>query len=951
MKINTPVTDKQLHMEDGTILVSKTDRKGIITYCNRNFIEISGFSESELIGKNHNLVRHPDMPPEAFQDLWDTVHAGKPWSGIVKNRCKNGDFYWVYANVSPVRRGGEIVEYISVRSKPSETQIRDAEALYEKLRAGQVSLKPGRIAAARARLKSMRIWHKLGATFALLATLACLAWGVMLAGLDSLSDSMLMANNDRMAAQAIGEVNHGVSESRLILRDLADVSADEALRTRAVSALNTQIATITDGLSALGSSDLQGEELSARRDYHDSHRAYLEQLLQPLLSSLRGADGTTAGAVLEQLPAHVERMEKARLHLGEVQAAVSAQESEAALAAYERARWQSQWMLGIGLLLSAALLTLLLRRILQRLDYAHQKLLEMAEGNYFDWVEFGHLDELGRVLQSLKSLQINLGFDVMDAREQQFAATRVRQALDNVSASVMVADPENNIIYLNDSVRQLFLTAQEDIRKELPNFDATQLIGGNIDQFHKNPAHQRSLLERLSGRHEAGFPIGGRTMHFVANPVLGDHGERLGTVVEWQDRTEEVAIEEELSALVSAAREGDLSQRAGTDNRNEFLQRMSEGINVMLDTVSKVFADVERTMSAIAGGDLTRNIEGDYSGVYAELQKSVNETIANLEHTVGQINDASDVISTAATEIVSGNNNLSARTEQQASSLEETASSMEQLTSTVKNNADNAQQADQLAAGARQTAEKGGEVVGRAVTAMGEISTSSGKIAEIIGVIDEIAFQTNLLALNASVEAARAGEQGRGFAVVATEVRNLAQRSATAAKEIKDLIQDSVGKVEAGTALVNESGETLDEIVSSVKKVGDIVNEIAAASAEQTAGIEQVNRAVSSMDETTQQNAALAEQTSAASASMSEKASQLMEVVRVFALSGRQGAAPGKPSAGGAATARAPAASAQSFSPPAPRPAPAARPKPAAPAPAARAMPRVADDDSEWEEF
>lgn len=296
----------------------------------------------------------------------------------------------------------------------------------------------------------------------------------------------------------------------------------------------------------------------------------------------------------------------------------------------------------------------------------------------------------------------------------------------------------------------------------------------------------------------------------------------------------------------------------------------------------------------VADGDLTGKIEVESKDEMGQLLQALKDMNGSLLNIVSQVRSGTDSIATASSQIAAGNQDLSSRTEQQASSLEETASSMEELTSTVKQNADNARQANHLAASASEVAGKGGEVVSQVVDTMSSINDSSRKIVDIIGVIDGIAFQTNILALNAAVEAARAGEQGRGFAVVATEVRNLAQRSAAAAKEIKTLIDTSVEKVDAGTKLVGQAGATMDEIVASVRRVTDIMAEISAATQEQTSGIEQVNQAISQMDQVTQQNASLVEEAAAASEAMQTQAGTLAQLVSVFKLdnAGVAGAAP-----------------------------------------------------------
>jgi len=525
MRVNLPITDQEYPLRQDAALVSRTDLKGRITYVNPTFVEVSGYTLEELMGKAHNIVRHPDMPPEAFADMWETLGRGLPWTGFVKNRRKNGDFYWVQANVTPIRRNGVAEGYMSVRSKPERSDVDEADALYRSMREGLargVSIRQGEV------------------------------------------------------------VRKGWSDPMGGLRRLP-------IRSRVIAATSTA-AVLSVGIGAVG-----------------------------WVEATRLASASAAG-----------------------------------------------WLPG---LLAAA-----------------------TVGSALAWIGFGWF----------------MSRTIFRPLEQ---AVGVAQAI----------------------------------------------AGGALAKFEIRP----------------------------------------------QDETK-------------------------------------------------------------------------------SLLRALNQMSANFLAIVADVGSNVTGVMTTSGQIASGNQDLSSRTEQQASSLEQTAASMEQLTSTVKQNADNARQANQLAVSASEVAVKGGEVVGQVVDTMASINASSRKIVDIIGVIDGIAFQTNILALNAAVEAARAGEQGKGFAVVAAEVRGLAQRSASAAKEIKGLIDDSVGKVDAGSALVGEAGKTMEEIVGSVKRVTDIMGEITTASQEQTSGIEQINQAITQMDQVTQQNAALVEEASAAAQSLQEQAESLVHAVSVF---------------------------------------------------------------------
>ncbi len=475
-------------------------------------------------------------------------------------------------------------------------------------------------------------------------------------------------------------------------------------------------------------------------------------------------------------------------------------------------------------------------------------------------------NEKGRVVNEL--------LDLMNAN------VAVRIALDKANASVVIVDRALDILECNESAEELFRDAAADFATVGVTIDAGGLIGQPVTALL--PDETASRLRDLADTHETEFEVGRRTFHVVINPVVNDNGERLGTIVEYEDRTQEIVIEREVHDMVRAASAGDLSRRISLEQTSGFFATLGEAVNRLVEVADNVITECSGVLSALAAGDLTRSVETRYDGQFGALTTDLNSTIARLTGTVQEIKGMAAQVNDDAENLVAGNLNLSDRFKQQAASLEETAANMEQMTGAVQTNAQHAARADELTTAAREQAEHGGIVINDAVAAMSAITEASKRIAEITGVIDEIAFQTNLLALNASVEAARAGEQGRGFAVVASEVRNLAGRSATAAKEISGLISDSVAKVREGERMVNESGETLAEIVRSVQQASAIVGEIARANQEQSDGIQIVSKAVTEMDDMTQQNAALVDAAAEASQSMGRQSRALMGLVRFF---------------------------------------------------------------------
>jgi len=502
----------------------------------------------------------------------------------------------------------------------------------------------------------------------------------------------------------------------------------------------------------------------------------------------------------------------------------------------------------------------------------------IATGHLDNSITWHGQDEIAQFFQALAQMQTQLREQIEQDKQIAQAAIRINQALNNVSTSVLIANNDYQIIYANPAAHQLLA----DIRTQSPGFQVDQFLNMSIDNFHPAPNQFRQVLRELRTVQTMIIMMGELTLQLTVNLVKDEQGQRLGWVFEFKNKSLEVATERQINSVIATAALGDYSKRVDLTGNSGFFHKIGEGINQVLDHKESILGDIRRVMGALSNGDLTQTINKDYQGLLKLIQEDINATVNKFITVIATIMETAYAVSQATEELAEGNHNLSQRTEQQAASLQQTAASMEQMTGTIQQTTDHARRSAHLAMQARNYAQEGGKVVNQAVDAMSEINQSSKQVGDIIGLINDIAFQTNLLALNAAVEAARAGEQGRGFAVVAAEVRNLAQRSAGAAKEIKILIDNSMSRVAEGTQLVNQSGLRLKEIITAVKEVSDIIVSIAAASQEQLLGIQQVNKAISQMDEMTQQNAAMVEEAAVASACLKEQAQHLQEGMSFF---------------------------------------------------------------------
>ncbi|MBT0570160.1 HAMP domain-containing protein [Curvibacter sp. CHRR-16] len=455
-----------------------------------------------------------------------------------------------------------------------------------------------------------------------------------------------------------------------------------------------------------------------------------------------------------------------------------------------------------------------------------------------------------------------------DAQEAAISNARIVQALNKATTNIMLADTNGIIVFVNETAQRLMERSEAEIRKVLPHFDARKISGANIDIFHKNPSHQRSMLSQLQGAHRTQIQMGNMYFGLIASPIVDAQGTRLGTVVEWIDRTTEVTIEKEVETVVQAAAQGEFSMRLDPEGKTGFFAGLSTNMNTLLDTSEQGLKDIATLMKALADGNLTQRIERDYAGLFGEVKDAANATVDNLTRVLGEVSSAAESLNGAAGQVSATAQSLSQAASEQAASVEETTAQIDTMSASISQNSDNARVTDGMATKTSKEAVEGGQAVLHTVDAM-------KKIASKIAIVDDIAYQTNLLALNAAIEAARAGEHGKGFAVVAAEVRKLAERSQEAAKEIGDLASSSVSTAE-------HAGKLLSEIVPSIQKTSELVQEIAAASSEQSESVTQIGGAMGQLSRATQQNASASEELAATSEELSGQASNLLSSVAFF---------------------------------------------------------------------
>jgi len=935
MRNNSPVTQKEYDIPSNYILVSETDLQGNIIYANQEFIEVSGFSWKELEGQPHNLIRHPDVPEKVFEDLWRTLKKGEPWHQLVKNRCKNGDHYWVEANIAPVFQNGEIVGYKSIRNPISQKEVALAESAYALIQKGERLIQGGVLVTPLsqkvARFSPLPQKSILGKTIIPLIAMAIIWSAVLQVYLQNVADNLysgavqdrqelLLKNLDSEVSgqsqialtNAVGiagnsAVIYGLYDHQdTVLWQIVKVNYEQYVKRANMSGIG--IAIFDANLKKVANSgvniDIDSLPKEPQTKIHFQKEGGYIQAQVPVPYGDK-----TIGLVVISLP------------LKQIVALETESQHGYAALAFEKGKFH----LANGFQESP------IKQLLKDTDISHlnsqgfavvdNHLLVLGSIKQGDQVIGAHLvSEPMVILDKLLSdtyfmiyvsqIAMSAGFILLLIQVYWRMRSFVLKPLKSLTQKLLKASEEGSLSVRAETVNQdeigrmatsfnLYVTSVQQLMVGVSDM-VSALSKGNLNhRFKADAKGDLNILKEdvnmsadkikdvISELERAIHCIKEATYDFESQTNFeGDFSVMVSDLQNAMKVTHEAVTG--INKTMKDIAAGEFSSRLNANLMGE-LEVLKTNINHSLDQLEDGITEAVDVIVAQSKGDLTQRIEGDYQGKLNVMKEALNASLDNVSGAVSGLMLSSQTVNDASSQIASGSQDLSDRIQQQASTLQETVNSMESITLTVRKNAESAKEASDLASSAKKQADSGAAVMSQTMNSMQELSESSQKISDIIGLIDSIAFQTNLLALNAAVEAARAGEQGRGFAVVAGEVRTLAGKSAEAAKEIRSLIETSVSQVAHSEGLVEKSEQEFSSILNMILQMDRFISDIAQANNEQTKSIEEINEAVEDMDGVTQQNAALVEETAHAADMLRGEAEEMRSQVTYFRVDTAQG--------------------------------------------------------------